>query len=188
MKDKMLLMFAFVLFVIISANLAYADVGIGVSPSKIVLQVEGGKTQEISLLVFNSGDNSMEISVTSEGEIEKFTQIEPNSIVVEPEPKPHVLPIKNGKSFVVRFTPPATSDTKKYTGTISATGSPGAGSQFGGSVGVATQVELIVTPTTSIFAFLTATHIIAICAIVALIIIVLLLRRAGLIIQFKRKK
>lgn len=187
MKNRILI-FVLVLFSLISSiNIAYASVGVGISPSKVVLQVEGGKVQEIDLLIFNSGDIPLEISLSSEGDIAKFTQIEPGSVIVEPEPQPHALPIKNGKTFIVKFTPPATGEVKKYTGTISATGSPTAGSQFGGSVGVATRVELMVTPTKSIFAFITTEYLIIAGAIILLIIIILLLRRAGFRLKFERK-
>ena len=175
------------IFFILIFDIAYADVGVGLSPSRVVLEVEGGKTQQIDLLVFNSGDYPMEISLNSEGDIADFTEIEPKSITVEPEPKPQSLPIKNGKTFIVRFKPPATREKKTYEGTISATGKPTGGSSFGGSVGVATKVELIVTPTVSMFAFITITHILIAGIIILLIIIILLLRKAGFSFKIEKK-
>ncbi len=180
------IIFLLTLFIFI-VNIAYADVGVGLSPSRVVLEVEGGKTQQIDLLVFNSGDYLMEVGLSSEGDIADFTEIEPTSIIIEPEPKPQALPIKNGKTFIVKFKPPATRESKTYTGTISATGKPTGGSSFGGSVGVATKVELIVTPTVSMFAFITTTHILVAGIIILLIIIILLFRKAGFRFKIEKK-
>ena len=182
------LILALVLFSFVSVGIVYAAVGVGVSPSKIVLQIEGGKPQEIDFLVFNSGDSPLEISLSSEGDIAEFTEIEPKSVVVEPEPQPHELPIKNGKTFMVKFTPPATGEVRKYIGTISATGNPSAGSRFGGSVSVAAQVELTVTPSASIFAFITTTHLIIAGMIILLTTIVLLLKKSGLKLKLEKKE
>ncbi|MBI4739171.1 hypothetical protein HY772_06465 [Candidatus Woesearchaeota archaeon] len=187
MKNKILIIGVLVLVILTSIQIVHAAVGVGISPSKIVLQIEGGKMQEIDLLVFNSGDSPLEISLSSEGDIVKFTEIEPKSVVLEPEPQPHALPIKNGRTFIVKFTPPAMGEVKKYTGTISATGKPAAGSQFGGSVGVATQVELIVTPPASIFAFITTTHLIIAGIIILIIIIILLLKKSGFRLKIEKK-
>lgn len=178
----------FSVFILISlSSIVVAEVGVGISPSKVVLQIEGGESLEQNFLVFNSGTHVMEISLKASEEIADITTIEPISEVVDPEPIPHELPIKNGKSFKVTFNPPATRETVTYSGTISASGSPTEGSQFGGSVGVATYVEIIVTPTKSIFAFVTMAHIIIAIVLAVLILLLYFLKKAGLSIKFKKK-
>lgn len=173
---------------IILISFASAEVGVGISPSKMIIQVEGGKTSiPYELLIFNTGDYNMEISLSVDGEIAGMTKIEPENAIISPEPKPHELPIKNGKTFIVTFKPPATNKDVVYTGSISAVGSPTAGSQFGGGVGVAAQIELRVTPTKSIFARIPKIYYFILAAIIILILIVYLLKKAGLNISFKKK-
>lgn len=168
----------FVLIGLLCASLANASVGIGISPSKIVIQVEEGQMQEIGLLVFNSGDKPMEINVASEGDIAAFTEIPQASKVIEPEPSPHSLPIKNGQSFSIKFSPPTTGEQKTYTGVVSASGSPTAGSQFGGSVGVAAEVVLIVKPAAQkpLFSSLMTPPVIVALLVAVLAVAVLLVR------------
>lgn len=185
LKLKMIVL---ILVFLLNIYLVYADVGVGISPSKIVLQIEGGSFKELDLLIFNSGDDAMDISFNIEGEIAKFTTFDQKSILVEPEPKPHTLPIKNGKKLIVKFIPPVSKETKKYIGSISATGTPTSDSQFGGSVGVASQVELIVTPTSSIFEFISFNHLIFIGIFLLLVILILVLKKAGLKIKFEKNK
>lgn len=180
-----------ILAIILILPLVNASIGIGISPSKINLQIESGKTQEIELLVFNTGDKILDIGLNVEGDIKEFTTIEPSSLSVEPEPAPQELPIKNGKTFKIKFNPSAVFNDKKYTGKITATGSSGSGSQFGGNVGVATQVELLVTPSKSILAFLTETNLIIVgvivLAIILIILIIYFLKKSRLRIRFEKK-
>lgn len=171
MKNKILII---LILILINTKFIYADVGVGISPSKIVMQLEEGKTHEVSLLVFNSGDNPLEVTLNSEGEIAKFIDIEPESKIIQPEPSPHSLPIKNGETFIVKFNVPRTGEAKRYIGIISAIGSTNKEAQVGGNVGVATQVELITIPTktTPIFRYLAYLIVIGI-----VFIIIILLKR-----------
>ncbi len=175
------------LALMLAAQAASASIGVGVSPSKLVLKAEGGKTQEVSLLVFNSGDSNLEIALVAEGDIANFTQFEPASAAVEPEPTPHALPIKNGKSFTVRITPPALGETRKYSGSVSAVASPSKDSQFGGSVSVATEIELEASPPASPFAFITSTQVAIALAVVLLLAAGLWLRKKGYSLHLERK-
>jgi hypothetical protein len=174
MMNKKRLFGAIFLSVMILVSLASAEVGLGVSPSKIRLAVNGGESQEIEMLVFNSGDNPLDVQLVAEGDIAKYVEITPaGTISLEPEPKPHALPIKNGKTFIIKFNPPMTFTTKTLTGKISAVGSPTAEMQFGGSIGVAMQVELIVSPSGTGYIWY-----IVIGVLAALAIIVWLMKRA----------
>ncbi len=185
--SKLTAVFLALVFAVSLIGTVTAGVGVGLSPSKIVMQVEGGKAQEISLLVFNTGDAPLTISLTSEGDIGEFVKVEPESITVDPEPKPEALPIRNGKNFKITITPPKSRELKKYTGTISAIGKPQSGSTLGGSVGVATQVELTVTPPPSIFAFITTTHLIILAIAAVLIALIIWLRKAGFSFKIEKK-
>jgi hypothetical protein len=163
---------------------AAAEVGVGISPTKVALQFESGKEHHFSLLVFNSGDSNLDITLSAEGEIAQYVSFEPTQSSVEPEPRPHALPIRNGENFVVTFDAPRVSKPTKYVGSISATGTPGAGSQFGGSVGVATQVEITVVPAESSFNRIPPVYLYIAAGIVALVVIVFALRRMHMHISF----
>jgi hypothetical protein len=173
-----------IMCLVLSMHGAMADVGVGISPTKVVLQFEGGGESQFSLLVFNSGDSNLKISLSADGEIAKFISFSPAEEEIEPEARPHALPIKNGKNFVVTFDAPRVSRPTKYTGTISATGTPGEGSQFGGSVGVATQVEITVVPAESLFQRIPPVYLYVAAGIVALVVIVFALRRMHMHISF----
>lgn len=178
-----------ILFLVgINLCLVSAAVGVGLSPSKLNLQVVGGEVQEIELLVFNTGDRDMELNIIVEGDIADIATIDPESLVVSPEPMPHELPIKNGKTFKVYITPPVSSKTIVYSGTIAAVGSPNSGSQFGGSVGVATQVTLTVIPPSSFFDKITMTQKIIVGSILLLVLLIVVLKKMGLSISFGNKK
>jgi len=183
---KILTLLILILAAILMSSIAYAAVGVGISPSKMVLQVEGGKTQQMEILVYDTGDYPMNLNIGVEGDLAEITQIEPTAVYVDPEPKPIVMPIKNGKKVTITFIPPATRTPRIYTGKVTAAGGVASG-QFGGSVGVATLVELRVTKTPSIFAFITSTHILVAGIILGVIIIILLLWRLGLKIEFRRR-
>ncbi len=186
-KKRLSLLGILLLASLIFSNLIYADFGVGISPTRIVIEIQAGEPHQLSLLVFNSGDEQMNISVTASGEIEEFTKIEPGYGLIEPEPKPHAMPIKNGQNFIVTFDPASNRDIKTYTGSISAIGTPLAGSQLGGSVGVATQVEIRVLPPKSIFAFVKPLHIIILVIVALIVILFFTLWKMGLKISFQKK-
>jgi hypothetical protein len=181
-----LFMFSLLLVGLLSASV-FGEVGVGVSPSKWQLVIQGGTEQTFELLVFNTGDMPMEINVGASDSIESFTTITPSSAIIEPEPRPHELPIKNGKKFTVTFKPPISGEEKQYSGQVAAVGKPSGAAQFGGSVGVATVLEMTVTPPESIFAFITATHILIFVALVLLIFVFMLLRKAGFHLRLERE-
>jgi hypothetical protein len=131
-------------FFLLSFAFASAAVGVGVSPSKINLEVEAGKVQMLEFLVFNIGDKPINISLKADGDISQFTIVEPVTLMIQPEPTPHELPIKNGQTFRVEFVPKKSMIGKSYSGTIVAIGGSGSTSQFGGNVGVASQVNIAV--------------------------------------------
>jgi hypothetical protein len=143
MKTIALKCFCLVFF-LFSFSFVSSAVGVGVSPSRINLEVEAGKVQELEFLVFNIGDKPIDIYLKAEGDISQFTIVDPVTLTIEPEPTPHELPIKNGKTFKVEFVPKKSMSGKSYSGTIVAIGSSGSASQFGGNVGVASQVNIAV--------------------------------------------
>ncbi len=181
-----IILFSFVI-VLFTANVAKADVGIGVSPSKLVIEVEGGTVKQESLLAFNPGDGAIEVSIGVEGEIAEFIKVSPEKLVLEPEPKPHARPIKNGENFLITISPKATNKEKRYSGTITISGGAVPGSQLGGNVGVGIAIEIRVTPTVSIFDYITRTHMLIAGAAVFVILIFFILKGAGLTVSFKRK-
>lgn len=177
-----LLKFSLFLFLaaVLMVDLVSASVGIGISPSKMKEQLVAGKTYTYNILVFNTGSSELEISLSALGELKGFTQIEPESLVIQPEPQPQELPIKNGQYFKVTFTPPRSGKMSTYVGTLSAIGKTSSDSQFGGNVGVSSQVELVVLPPKSIFSRLNTTHYIIIGAIVLVILLIFLFKRLGI--------
>jgi hypothetical protein len=183
MKKYILLILALTLILpFVSAN-----VGVGVSPTKIVMQVESGKQTSIDLLVFNPGDNPLDIRLSGEGDIMKYISLDDKKVSLEPEPQPHALPIRNGQTLPVIFKAPSVHQATTYKGTLSATGTLTEGSQFGGSVGVATQVEITVLPSKSILSYLNNTYTYAVIGVFALVIAVVALKRAGLNVSFRKK-
>jgi hypothetical protein len=108
----------------------------------------------MEFLVFNSGDFPMDISLGSEGNIGEIISLEPSTQKVEPEPKPHKRPIKNGKTVRIRFSPPGSGETMTYSGKLVASASPLAGSMFGGTIAVAAPIDVKVTPARSILAMI----------------------------------
>lgn len=187
MKRKILITFSVVLIFLIALKISIAAVGVGISPTKVIFQVEGGKNQVLELLVYNTGDSPMEVKLTADDNLASITNIRPSSMIITPEPIPHEFPIKNGRKFVVEFTPPVTRKDIVYTGSISAIGANAGNSQFGGSVGVATQVELRVTKTRSQLDFITAQQIIIGSLIVLIIIIIILIKKAGFRLKLEKK-
>ena len=185
-KIGALFLFILLVFTLFAVS-ALGEVGVGVSPSKFQLTIQGGTTQTFDLLIFNTGDFPMEIQVSASDSIAPFTTITPSAILVEPEPQPHELPIKNGKKVTVTFAPPVKGDTIHYSGEVSATGRPSGSAQFGGSVGVATMVEMTVFPPESIFAFITATHVLIAVAVILIFAVIMLLRKAGFHLRLERE-
>jgi len=51
------------------AGTAFAEVGLGISPSKAKIQVQAGETANIDFLVFNTGNRDVDVTMTSEGDI-----------------------------------------------------------------------------------------------------------------------
>lgn len=178
---KIFLMFVVSMFVL---TLVSAEVGLGISPSKMKEHLITGSSYEYDIIVFNVGDESMEITLVANGEIAPFTTITPVSQMVEPEPLPHEFPIKNGKVFHVVFDIPNGGKERIYDGSFSAVGKGDSGSQFGGNVAVVSRVELNVLPPTSFLEKLTPIHYLAFGAVVLLALIVIGLKKAGLKIQF----
>jgi hypothetical protein len=185
---QLLLLVTLVLTTLLFALFVAAQVGVGMSPSKIVLEGTSGDVLEQSVLVFNSGDQLMKLRFSADGEIASFTTFSQQELTVEPEPQPHALPIKHGQSFTAQFKLPVSGATKKYSGTISASGGPTAGSQFGGTVGVGALVEIIVHPPASPLAFVTGQHLLIGVVVVIVILVLVFLRKAGWKMKFEPKK
>lgn len=181
------LAFSFVL-AILALSLVSADVGVGVSPSKMIEQIQAGQSEEVELLIFNTGDASLDISLSFTGDIAKFAEVVTTSQIIEPEPKPHALPIKNGKTFLVKLSVPGGTKAGTYSGLISATGGAVEGSTFGGNVGVSTKIDIQVIEPESFFAKISTTSYIIIGAIILLILLIWFLKKQGLNISFKKNK
>lgn len=179
--EKIFLIFAVAIF---AFTLVSAEVGLGISPSKMREHLIAGSSYTYDIVVFNVGTDAMEINLVVNGEIAPFTTITPASEIIEPEPKPHEFPIKNGKVFSVTFDIPNGGKERVYTGSLSAVGKGAGDTQFGGNVAVVSRVELNVLPPTSFLEKLTPIHYLAFGAIVLLALVVLGLKRAGLKIQF----
>lgn len=179
----------FLLGILLFSGIVSAAVGIGISPSKMKEQLVAGSEYTYEILVFNTGSDPMEISLAPQGDLVGFTRIEPDSLIIEPEPYPREYPIKNGKIFRVTFDLPTYGGkTQHFVGTLSATGSGNSGSNFGGSVGVSSQIELIVNPPKSIFSKIKPVYYLIAGAIVLVLFLVILLRKAGLRISFGEGK
>ena len=93
------------ILMLVSVNLCLvsASVGVGLSPSKMNLQVVGGEMQEIDLLVFNSGDNPMELKMVIEGDIAEFTTTDPESLSVNPGENFFACPGSDSSSELLDF-------------------------------------------------------------------------------------
>lgn len=177
-----------VLVFVLMLNVVSASVGVGISPSKMKEQLIAGQSYTYDILIFNTGSNELEISLAALGELKGFTKVEPTSLVIQPEPEPQELPIKNGQYFKVTFSPPRSGKEITYSGTLSASGSASPDSQFGGNVGVSSQVELVVLPPQSIFSRLTTTHYIIIGVVLLIILFILIIKKLGIQISVGAKK
>ena len=160
-----------------------ASVGVGMSPTKIVIETYVGDVRNEEVSVFNPGDIPLDISLNAEGGIAPFTTFAVSSATVQPEPN-HEQPIENGQRLMVTFKP-----TKQgvFTGTITAGGGPTQNSQFGGTVGVAAQVVMKVGPAKSLLDAVTTRQIIIAGSMVAVLILFIVLQKAGLSVSFKKK-
>lgn len=150
MKFKKILI---IIIFLICVNTVYSEVGVGISPSKVIIKESSGSFHELEFLVYNTGSNPLNISLSAEGDIANFTEFEYKSYIVQPEPKPHKFPIKNGQKIKVNLKIPNVNTDSKYLGEIVATGSS-AGSQFSGKVSVATEVQIdVISPVKKPFSY-----------------------------------
>ncbi|MCF7910579.1 hypothetical protein K9L16_02820 [Candidatus Pacearchaeota archaeon] len=179
--------FSLLLFGILFFSIISAEVGVGISPSKLKFQIIGGSEYEQEITVFNTGTYDSEIFLVAEGDIAGFTEITPKSVVVSPEPKPHELPLKNSQTFLVKFDPPSVAEKTTYSGSLSAVGSGSSDSTFGGKVGVTAQVVIENVPSDSFFSKISQTHVIITCIIIILILIFFVLKDTDISIKFKKK-
>lgn len=171
---------------ILGMSFASAAVGVGLSPSKMREHLTGGKSYSYDILVFNTGSENMEITLTATGELKGLVEVEEQTLVVSPEPNDE-LPIENGRNFKVTITPPRVSKEKIFKGTLVATGSGSKDSQFGGNVAVSSQVELVVSPSKSILSRMTTTQYVILAAVLLIILAIVLIRKSGLKISFDKK-
>lgn len=176
----------FLIFVLtlLSLSLVSADVGLGVSPSKMRQQIVSGDTYEYQFYVFNTGDNLMDVSLNIKGDIAEFSTVSPVDSSISPEPKPHELPLKNAKLFTLTVDAPNVRNQEIYSGTFSAIGGGSKESKFGGSVGVSSQIEFVVIPKEGFLAKLTKTHYIIVGVLLGLIALILIFKKLGIKIQF----
>lgn len=176
------------LFLVFCFSVISADVGLGISPSKIRDPVISGETYSIEILIFNTGSEEMDITLSYVGDLSDSVVISPSSQIIQPEPVPHEFPIKNGKLFEITFKIPSSSSEKTYKGVISAIGGGSGGSNFGGSVGVSSEIEMVSVPSSSFFSLIPSYAYFVLGGIVLLIVIVLLLKKMGFKIEFNKSK
>jgi hypothetical protein len=169
-----------------SGALVSAATGVGISPTKSAIRVESGSEQIVQLVVFNSGDNPLTIAVEAKGDVARFVTFDQTSALIEPEPKPQQLPIKNGKTFFVTVKIPAGTRQGLYSGELIASGSASGSSQFGGTVGVASYLDVYVVPPQSLLDRIPRSYLIAGLAILCLVGVFFVLKKAGVRIQVKR--
>jgi hypothetical protein len=179
--------FVFGILFLVSLMIVSANVGLGVSPSKIREEVTSGESYSYDYLVFNTGSQDINVKISVEGEISEFVTFESSQAVISPEPLPHEFPIKNGINFQYTIDFPKTMKPKVYTGKISVIGSGGGDSQFGGNVGVSTAVEYISIPPKSVFSKIGTNMYIFVAVLIALIALILILKKMGLKIVIKSK-
>lgn len=165
-----------------------ADVGLGVSPSKMREQIVSGETYEYELFVFNTGDQDIDVSFNPSEEFADFVEVLPSGMIIIPEPKPHELPLKNAESFTVIVEAPKVKDKTVYSGKISIVGGGVEGAKFGGNVAVSSQIEFIVVPAEGFLSKLSTVHYIVFSLIVFIVALSLLFRRIGFTIEFTKKK
>lgn len=164
-----------------------ANVGIGVSPTKIVMEIEAGEKVEIPYIVFNTGDSPISVSFNLDGDIAQFSKLSAmQSSVLQPEPYPRELPIKNGESINIEFSPDGSMKPGIYAGQISAVGSLTSESQFGGSVGVATNVEITVRPAKSLLSRIPKIYLYLFVVITGVALLVATLRKMHYSISLKK--
>ena len=138
---KLFFTFIVALIIVSTFQSVVASVGLGATPSKMELNLQGGQEKAFEVTVYNTGDSPIGVTLSAEGEIADFVDFQENYAVIAPEPLPHELPLKNGHVFTVKITPPANKEFKTYKGIISASGTPENYGKFAGTVSVATIVE-----------------------------------------------
>jgi len=174
-----------VVVLIFGMSFASASVGVGLSPSKMREHLTSGQSYTYDILVFNTGSDNMDITLSATGEIAEFVEIVENKMIVFPEPNDE-LPIENGRTFKVVINAPRTGTEKIFKGKIVATGSGAGDSQFGGNVAVSSQIELVVTPSKSIFAKLNTIHYVILGLVLFIILMIVLIRKSGIKISFDK--
>lgn len=165
-----------------------ADVGLGVSPSKMREQIVSGQTYEYELFVFNTGDQDIDVSFNPSEEFVDFVEVIPSNMIIVPEPKPHELPLKNAESFKVVVKAPKVKEQTVYSGKISIIGGGVEGAKFGGNIGVSSQIEFIVVPAEGFLAKLSNVHYIVFSLIIFIVTLSLIFRKIGFSIKFEKKK
>lgn len=185
MEKKVFLVFVLAVF---SFALVSADIGIGVSPSKLREQVVSGESYEYDLFVFNTGSGVIDVTLSVSEELSDFVTVVENRVTIDPEPLPHELPLKNAESVKIIVNAPKVRSEEIRLGKISITGGGSSESNFGGNVGVSSQLEFIVVPAEGFLAKLSNIHYIVFSLIVFIIVLSLLLRKVGFTISFRKKK
>lgn len=176
----------FALMLLTGLPLISAATGVGISPTESRLQIEAGQEQTLNIVVFNSGDSLLKVSLHPEGDVAPFVKVEGTEVSIEPEPQPHALPIKNGKTYALRVKVPAGTKPGIYNGEIAVVGSVAGSSQFGGSVGVASRLVVTVVPATSLFAKIPRMYYVIIAIIIAIIALWFALKKAGIQITVQK--
>lgn len=185
MNKKMFLVFVLAVF---SLALISADVGIGVSPSKMREQVTSGESYEYDIFVFNTGSETIDVTLSVSEELSEFVTVVEGVVTIDPEPMPHALPLKNAKSVKIIVNAPKVRNEEVYSGKISIIGGGNAESNFGGNVGVSSQLEFIVIPAKGILSNFSNTHYIVFSLIVFVVTLSLVFRKIGFTVSFGRKK
>ncbi len=85
-----------IVFALVIMPWVSASVGVGMSPTKIVIETYVGDVRNEEISVFNPGDIPLDISLNAEGGIAPFTSFAVSSTTVQPEPN-HEQPIENGQ-------------------------------------------------------------------------------------------
>lgn len=183
-REKIFLVFVTALFLV---SVVSAEIGLGMSPSRMIEHVVAGESQFIEITVFNVGDEDVNITLVPKGDIVKFVTITPAVQTVEPEPRPHEFPVKNGRIFYVVIDVPKGTSSGEYYGTFSAIGSGDGVSQLGANVAVVAQMELNVLKTKSFFARLNPSYYFAIGLILIGFAIAFSLKNFKLQLKVKKK-
>lgn len=158
-------------------------VGLGMSPTKWVVNAAVGQETRLEGVVFNSGGEELGVSLNAEGDIAPFVSFPIGLFTVIPEPDQE-LPIENGQTFTVIIKP-----TKEgtFTGTVAAVGGPAQNSQFGGMVSVAAALLVTVGPPASPLDAITMQQMLIAGSAIAFLLLFVILKKVGLKLTFERK-